>query len=254
MPRPAKPLDLPLQTQGPLPRKRWRAGFAFAPLGEARFKRLPVLLLAALLVAVPVRTAAVEPANLEPHKQELTRYIESGEYRATVAEVALKATKYVAKRAAKAKPGQKLAIVFDIDETALSNMPVMQAYGFGYNPKIWTEWINERKATAILPVQTIYENALRHEVSVFFVTSRLESQRVATERNLRVVGYEVWAGTFFRPDDDQQPTKQYKTGARRQIEAAGYTIIANIGDQDSDLAGGHAEKTFKLPNPFYKVY
>jgi len=28
-------------------------------------------------------------------------------------------------------------------------------------------------------------------------------------------------------------------------------IIANIGDQESDLAGGFAEKTFKLPNPFY---
>jgi acid phosphatase len=28
-------------------------------------------------------------------------------------------------------------------------------------------------------------------------------------------------------------------------------IIANMGDQASDLAGGHAEKTFKLPNPFY---
>jgi len=40
---------------------------------------------------------------------------------------------------------------------------------------------------------------------------------------------------------------------RSQIEADGYTIIANIGDQASDLQGGHAEKTFKLPNPFYIV-
>ena len=27
--------------------------------------------------------------------------------------------------------------------------------------------------------------------------------------------------------------------------------IANLGDQESDLIGGHAERTFKLPNPFY---
>jgi len=217
-------------------------------------KRLPALLLTALLVVVPARMVAVEPANLEPHKREITRYIESGEYRAKVAEVALKATNYVAKRATKAIPGQKLAIVFDIDETTLSNMPIMQANGFGYNPKMWSDWIAERKATSIVPVQAVYENARRHEVAVCFVTSRLESQRAATEKNLRTVGYEVWTRAFFRAETDQQPTRQYKSGARREIEAAGYTIIANIGDQQSDLDGGHAEKTFKLPNPFYTVY
>jgi hypothetical protein len=29
-------------------------------------------------------------------------------------------------------------------------------------------------------------------------------------------------------------------------------IIVNIGDQ-SDLEGGHAEMTFKVPNPFYFI-
>ncbi len=36
----------------------------------------------------------------------------------------------------------------------------------------------------------------------------------------------------------------------RNLKAAGYTIIASLGDQKSDLAGGHAEMTFKIPNPF----
>ena len=38
-------------------------------------------------------------------------------------------------------------------------------------------------------------------------------------------------------------------------EAAGklYHIIATIGDQASDLAGGHAECGFKIPNPFYFI-
>lgn len=45
-----------------------------------------------------------------------------------------------------------------------------------------------------------------------------------------------------------------KTAARIDIESRlGYTIIANIGDQDSDLRGGHAERTFKVPNPFYFI-
>ena len=33
--------------------------------------------------------------------------------------------------------------------------------------------------------------------------------------------------------------------------ALGYDIVANFGDQLSDLTGGFADKTFKLPNPMY---
>ena len=39
---------------------------------------------------------------------------------------------------------------------------------------------------------------------------------------------------------------------RQKIEADGYAIIANLGDQPSDLAGGHAEP-FLLPNPYYRI-
>ena len=28
---------------------------------------------------------------------------------------------------------------------------------------------------------------------------------------------------------------------------------ASVGDQPSDLAGGYAEKTFLLPDPFYRI-
>jgi len=34
----------------------------------------------------------------------------------------------------------------------------------------------------------------------------------------------------------------------------GYAIVVNIGDQMSDLDGGFAERTFKLPNPFYSSH
>ena len=218
------------------------------------FPRLSALLLAALVVVLPLRATTIDPPNLDLAKKELTRYIESGEYGAKVAEISVKASKYVTKRAAKAKPGQKLAIVFDIDETTLSNLSIIQSNGFGYNPKLWTEWVNEGRAPAILPVQALYETAVRHGLSVFFITARLETNRAVTERNLRTVGYDAWANVFCRRAEDLRTTKQYKTGARREIEAAGYVIVANVGDQDSDLEGGHAERVFKLPNPFYIVY
>lgn len=50
------------------------------------------------------------------------------------------------------------------------------------------------------------------------------------------------------------PVENFKTFARNEIEQKfNATIIANLGDQDSDLVGGHAERTFKLPNPFYYI-
>jgi predicted secreted acid phosphatase len=47
------------------------------------------------------------------------------------------------------------------------------------------------------------------------------------------------------------PTIQYKSGTRAYIESQGFHIVADIGDQFSDLLGGFADKTFKMPNPNY---
>jgi hypothetical protein len=47
------------------------------------------------------------------------------------------------------------------------------------------------------------------------------------------------------------PTIQYKSGTRAYIESQGYDIVADMGDQFSDLEGGFANKTFKMPNPNY---
>ena len=47
------------------------------------------------------------------------------------------------------------------------------------------------------------------------------------------------------------PTIQYKSGVRAYIESQGYDIVANFGDQFSDLLNGFADKTFKMPNPNY---
>jgi predicted secreted acid phosphatase len=47
------------------------------------------------------------------------------------------------------------------------------------------------------------------------------------------------------------PTIPYKSGTRAYIESQGYRIVADFGDQFSDLKGGHADKLFKMPNPNY---
>ena len=60
------------------------------------------------------------------------------------------------------------------------------------------------------------------------------------------------------PDDGAQGIEA-EIGGRLQSPCAqadhrtGLLIVVNMGDQDSDLAGGYAERTFKLPDPFYYV-
>ena len=44
-------------------------------------------------------------------------------------------------------------------------------------------------------------------------------------------------------------TSRRLNGAK--LTEAGYTIVLSMGDQQSDLDGGYAERTFKLPNPVY---
>jgi hypothetical protein len=55
------------------------------------------------------------------------------------------------------------------------------------------------------------------------------------------------------PESPEPRVSTYKTNQRIAIEQTPKTIIANIGDQNSDLVGLHAERAFKLPNPFYFI-
>ena len=196
---------------------------------------------------------ADEPPNLDFAKQQMRNYVGSGEYAKRVAEVALQANKFLVKRIAKgAKPGKKLAVVFDIDETTLSNLPHLIANDYGYVPKTWDAWMLSAQARAIIPVQTIYDTAVRGKVDVFFITSRSETFRASTEKNLREVGYDAWTKVYYKPTADPTlSTTGFKTEVRRKLTQEGYIIVVNIGDQNSDIMGGYAERAYKLPNPFY---
>lgn len=63
----------------------------------------------------------------------------------------------------------------------------------------------EGRAHAIIPVQTVYDTAIRNDVAVFFITGRKESDRPGTERNLRDVGYEKWTEIFYKPAARRPP-------------------------------------------------
>jgi acid phosphatase len=162
---------------------------------------------------------------------------------------------YLHRRVANAKAGEKLALVLDIDETALSNWEEEKKDDFGYITDDWNEWVKEKKASAIAGTLRLYSEAMKHGVSVFFITGRSAEQEADTAENLKTAGYREWAGLALRgPHPPGQTVIDYKSGERKRIVDAGYRIILNVGDQMSDLRGNpQAELSVKLPDPFYYI-
>jgi len=213
--------------------------------------RFNTLLLFAVL-SQPLVAPATEPRNLDTAKQEITGYVDSGDYARDLADVARQAGQYLSGRLSKTPgPGRKLAIVFDLDETLLSNLPHMRPLGFGYVPALWEDWVSAGAAPVIAPLAQVYHTAQAGGVTIFLLSDRREKDRAGTEKNLRRVALDNYAALYLKPDDSPDTAQAFKTVIRKKITAEGFTIIANLGDQASDLAGGYAEKTFKLPNPFY---
>jgi predicted secreted acid phosphatase len=207
-----------------------------------------------------------KPVNLGQYKIELTHYKESGQYERDLAVAAGRAAAWLAQQ--RGRKG-KLAIVLDIDETSLSNWPVIKADDFGFIPQGpcdlsrdgipigacgWIDWINQARDKPILPTLALYRQARQAGIAVFFITGRPGMLRAATERNLRAAGYDQWQELIMRTGGYRtESVISYKSAARAAIERQGYMIVLNMGDQESDLAGGHAERTFKVPNPFYYI-
>src|SRR5215813_7827584 len=203
-----------------------------------------------------------QPLNLGELKLQIRHYVCSGAYDSEVAKVLSQAQTYVEMRADEVS---RPAIVLDIDETSLSNFVQILASDFGYfdagrcdllpkGPCGWRAWEESGRAEAIAPTLALYNAAKVRGVAVFFITGRSDedARRDWTITNLRAAGYDDWDGLVMRSASTNQMTvAAYKSAERAKIAARGYTIIANVGDQRSDLDGGYAERAYKVPNPFY---
>jgi hypothetical protein len=208
------------------------------------------------------------PINVGQLKDNLIRY-RCLEYDREVASVLAKARAWVEQRAPQV---DKPAIVLDIDETSLSNWVQILHNDFAYissgacDLKSTSacgqhEWELSASAVAIKPTLELFSAAKQLKgkdgspVAVFFVTGRGENpfERIATEWNLHRVGYDKWEKLILRPDHpSDELVSVYKTKERKNI-ADHFTIVANIGDQISDLVGEAADRCFKVPNPFYFI-
>jgi predicted secreted acid phosphatase len=207
-------------------------------------------------------TVTSQPINVGDAQAAALAYYNSGTYQRDLEAVASQAISWINTRAPSA---ERPALVLDIDETALSNWEILKRDDFGRPiggpcdvaidaPCGWAAWDQLGSDPAIAPTLQVFQRARALNVAVFFITGRPENQRAATERNLTGVGYDGYAKLYMVPDNAHFASAvDFKAPIRAEIERAGYVIIENMGDQPSDLLGGHAEKDFLLPDPFYRV-
>jgi hypothetical protein len=208
---------------------------------------------------VSIYAPAERIPNLDALKTQLKQYHECtckcGCYAKDQDHQADRAIAFLRNRAAHRRPNEKLALVLDIDETSLSNYEEMFKADFAYDSAVFNAWVNSAKAPAIPGTLRLYKEAQKLNVSVFFITGRADSERDATERNLREQGYRNWQQLYLRPSAlVSQPVYVFKSGARAEVVAQGYRIVLNLGDQWSDDKGEpQAEFFVKYPNPYYLI-
>ncbi|GAA1240708.1 HAD family acid phosphatase [Kitasatospora nipponensis] len=182
-------------------------------------------------------------------------------YAKQVAAIENDAQKYLDNKA-KHDRGTKKAIVLDVDDTSLSTYNYELETTFVYNPTSNAQYIATKTMPAVFGMNTLATRAAQEGYTVFFITGRPEAQRASTAANLAAVGFPTAdAEHLFLKNNATPPpylpcaptctTIQYKSGTRAHIESLGYQIVADFGDQQSDLSGGHTERTFKIPNPMY---
>ncbi len=210
----------------------------------------------------PIVPPPVQPANIGDLKSSAIDYYDSGGYLTDLQMAAAPAVAWINEETPRV---DRPAVVFDIDETALSNWEAIKANDFGRvidgpcdrlpnGPCGWRAWDLRAQSTVLQPTMDIFNTARNRGAAIFFITGRDETQRSATERNLRAVGYTGYTQLIMEPPGAQYVSAaDFKAPQRAQIEQRGYTIIANIGDQPSDLDGGFSEQTYLLPDPFYRI-
>jgi predicted secreted acid phosphatase len=191
-----------------------------------------------------------------------------------------KNTKSVAQKILDALPDEPTdgaAVVFDVDSTLLSDYANEEEMNYNYSPSLNANWVNNELMPAVPGMVEAVKTLAAEGYAIYGITGRPAGQEDATIGNLTKVGYADGDGALFdndnlytKPADNaSQPsyitgcaivatdtlskctTVQYKALTRKHLEDGGADIVMNVGDQWSDLQGGFADATQKVPNPTY---
>lgn len=224
-----------------------------------------ILIVLSLSFLLATTTYSNPPPNISCVKSAVTKYYETNtvngktEFENDVTAITQKAEKYLNQRLAHKNKAKKLAIILDIDDTSVSNYALIKGRDYKDTKDDYDLTYKDLTLPVIKPILSFYNDAIKDGVSVFFVSFRnTHNSKIDIQKNtiatLRNAGYSDWAGIYFpTPNDAKQPSCAFKIKVRENIEKQGYDIVLNIGDQDGDLIGGHADRTYKIPNPLYVI-
>jgi len=212
--------------------------------------RAPFLALALLALAGCAGTGGPKP-NLTLLKWRMVDWHDSGAYLRDFSGAANRADRILDKYLRRELP-QNFAVVFDIDETLLSNWQYLRGNDFGITLQSFVPWAETSRDTPLDPMGKVFAKARAYHIPIFLITGRPESLRDATVKNLNAAGYWGWSELYFKPAGNHDASIiPFKSGVRKMLTDRHYDIILNVGDQRSDLDGGYARHRVKLPNPFY---
>jgi hypothetical protein len=205
------------------------------------------------------------PNTVDGADKPIHTFSDTSAYANEVGGIVQDAQEYLgATRSQKHLSGQK-AVLFDVDDTTLNTYDYEIYSNFVYNPATNAAFVDNPNYTLrAVPHMVELENwAAAQGYTVFFLTGRGIAQLGGTIEDLRANGYTFDDANVYTKDLNAPwlascghstppcTTIQYKSLTRAHIESLGYDIVANFGDQYSDLTGGYADETFKMPNPMY---
>ncbi|EFJ35209.1 hypothetical protein SELMODRAFT_405140 [Selaginella moellendorffii] len=190
------------------------------------------------------------------------RYTTGPRYLQDLSFMADQATKHA--QSIKVRDDGRDSWVFDVDETLLSNVAYFAKHNYGaskFNQTDFSIWIEKGKATAIVPMRTLYHKLIKAKWTVYLMSQqRNESQRAITEKNLRDVGYSRWKKLFLSAPRRLNVVEDINTAGNTkwygEIKSSGGRIQATVGDNwdtDFDPNPFPGSMAFKSPNAMYNM-
>ena len=127
---------------------------------------------------------------------------------------------------------QPLAIVADIDETILNNLPYNQMLidsSQSFNQKTWSKWVNKQIATPIPGALDFFSYASKQDVEIIYLSNRSVENYAPTKANLISAGFPFEQETIMllRGDDGNKES--------RRNQLSDYNIVLLLGDNLADF-------------------
>lgn len=182
------------------------------------------------------------------YTKDIKEYVKKGQYDKDLNSIVRKAKKFINYELLTNQKNK--AVIIDIDETILSNLPYISQQIHLNDVEKLNRWQMTSKCDAIKPIVDLYQWLLIQDVRIYFITARpleLKSATIENFKNLEI----PYSPMVFRDPKEWPVPKDFKIAMRKEIVNNDYDIILNIGDQPTDFEGGYWKRALKVPNPFY---